>query len=678
MDGTNLNHTTPSERRAQNEQAQETLRISEIRYRRLFESARDGILILDVETRRITDVNPFMVELLGYSRDEFLGKELWEIGLLRDAEASADAFRELQENGYIRYEDLPLQTAWGKRREVEFVSNVYAENGHQVIQCNIRDITVRKQAERAVRESKELCTFVTESMPQKIFTARPDGEVDYCNKPWLEFSGLSLEQMKGVNWTRLLHPDDVEESLQLWQHSVATGQPFQCERRFQRADGVYRWHLSRAHAMRDERGRVRMWICSCTDIDDRKRVEAELQQLMVREHAARDAAETANRTKDEFLAMVSHELRTPLTAILGFSTLLRRGELSETNFTRALTVIESSARAQAQLIEDILDVSRIVAGKLRLEVGAVALAPILNAAIDSLRLAAEAKTIKIRTHLDPDVGLVAGDPNRLQQVVLNLVSNAIKFTPEAGQVEVRLERADSHAQITVSDNGQGINAEFLPHVFDHFRQSDSASTRQYSGLGLGLSIVRNIVQLHGGTAHAASPGKGQGASFTVSIPLMALRTGESSPPSEWQRLHPALQKQAGFDRPPALSGLRVIIVDDEPNTLAMLHAVLEYAGAEVRTCGSAVNALDLLQQWKPDVLISDMAMPDKDGYWLIAQVREREAEQEERIAAVALTAYVRVEERTRVLEAGFDMFVPKPVEAVELLAIVASLVNVES
>jgi PAS domain S-box-containing protein len=530
----------------------EDLRTSEIRYRRLFESARDGILILDAATRKITDVNPFMVKLLGYPRREFLGKELWEIGLLKDATVSRLAFRELRQKGYIRYEDLPLETKDGKRREVEFVSNVYDEGGHQVIQCNIRDITARKQGEE------------------------------------------------------------------------------------------------------------------------------EFKQLMVREQTARAEAEAANHVKDEFLATVSHELRTPLTSIVGFATMLRTDSLDEASSTRAVEIIDRNAQTLAQLIEDLLDFSRIINGKFHLQVRPLGLAEIVNATIESLRPAADAKDIQIQSHLDPDVGLVSGDPNRLQQVVSNLLSNAIKFTPDGGRVEVKLERVNSHARLIVSDTGAGISPDFLPYVFDRFRQSDSASTRKYGGLGLGLAIVRQIVEMHGGTVQAESYGETQGASFTVKIPLLVLPHIEKSQANKSMRTGQVHEKKAAFDYPREINGLRVLLVDDDASTLEMLTAVLNHGGAEVRHSTSAADALELLQEWKPDLLLSDIAMPDKNGYWLIAKVRGLEKEHGGRIPAVALSAYGRVEDRARVLTAGFDMFVPKPVYLPELLATLASLVNTVS
>ena len=490
-----------------------------------------------------------MVKLLGYPRGQFLGKELWEIGLLEDAKTSRLAFRELKQNGYIRYEDLPLEAKDGKRREVEFVSNVYDEGGHQVIQCNIRDITARKQREE------------------------------------------------------------------------------------------------------------------------------EFKQLMVREKEARAEAEEANHVKDEFLATVSHELRTPLTAILGWSTMLCNDTLDEAASARALEVIDRNAKTQAQLIEDILDLSRIINGKLQLQVRPVGLAEIVNATIECLRPTADVKAIQIQAQLDPDVGLVSGDPNRLQQVVGNLLANAVKFTPEGGRVKVKLERVNSDALINVTDTGVGISAEFLPYVFDRFRQADSASTRKYSGLGLGLEIVRKIVEMHGGTVLAESCGEGQGASFTVKIPLLVLPQIEKSQANKSKRTGQVHEKKAVLDYPREINGLRVLLVDDDASTLEMLTAVLNHGGAEVRNCTSAAPALELLQEWKPDILLSDIAMPDKNGYWLIAQVRKLEKARGGRIPAVALTAYARVEDRARILMAGFDMFVPKPVYLPELLATLAGLVK---
>ncbi|HEY8226420.1 MAG TPA: ATP-binding protein, partial [Pyrinomonadaceae bacterium] len=518
------------------------LRTSEIRYRRLFESARDGILILNAVTLKITDVNPFMMELLGYSRDEFLGKELWEIGLFSDKEASQKAFRELQAKGYLRYEDLPLQTVEGRLREVEFVSNVYEEDSHQVIQCNIRDITERKRAEEERR--------------------------------------LLLESVE----------------------------------------------------------------------------------------AARAEADTANVIKDEFLATVSHELRTPLTSILGWSNLLTTGNLDEQASKRALETIARNARAQRRLIDDLLDVSRIITGKLRLHMRRVELAQMIEAVVEGLRPAADSRNIHFQTALDRRVSPMSGDPDRLQQIIWNLLSNAIKFTPKGGRVRVRLERIDSHVEITITDTGEGIEPELLPHVFDRFRQSDSSNTRGYGGLGLGLSIVRELVELHGGTVSVASPGLGGGTTFKLILPVRSVHYE----PSDFEKTLPIFGANTPIDQQP-LNGLRVLVVDDETDARQLVATVLMGSGAEVVSVESGGAALDEMTRQRFDVLVADIGMLVMDGYALIEKIRQLPAERGGRIPAAALTAYAGVEDRMRVLSAGYQIHIPKPVEPAELITVVANL-----
>jgi PAS domain S-box-containing protein len=520
------------------------LRTSEIRYRRLFESARDGILILNATTLKITDVNPFMTELLAYSRDEFLGKELWEIGLFSDKAASQQAFKELQVKGYLRYEDLPLQTTDGKLREVEFVSNVYDEDSHRVIQCNIRDIT------------------------------------------------------------------------------------------------------------------------------DRKHADEERRLLLESAQAARAEADAANGIKDEFLATVSHELRTPLSAILGWAQLVVSGKLDEQESKRAVETILRNARAQREIIDDLLDISRIITGKLRLDVRSVEMDRLIEAVVEGVRPAADARNIHLQTAIDPRIAPISGDPDRLQQIIWNLLSNAIKFTPQGGRVEVRLERSDSQVEITISDTGQGIDPELLLHVFDRFRQSDSSSRRRHGGLGLGLSIVRQLVELHGGTVTAESPGAGAGTTFKIMLPVTSVPQDISDIE---KTSHPIIQGNSPTYSSPSLDGLRVLVVDDERDSRELVAAALMVRGAEVVSFGSAVEALEEMERQPLDVLVSDIGMPEMDGYWLINKVRQLPAERGGRIPAVALTAYAGIEDRRRVLLAGYQMHIPKPVEPAELTSVVASL-----
>jgi signal transduction histidine kinase/ActR/RegA family two-component response regulator len=406
------------------------------------------------------------------------------------------------------------------------------------------------------------------------------------------------------------------------------------------------------------------------NVTKRKRAEEERARLLASEQEARRRAEEANSLKDGFLAMISHELRTPLTAMLGWARLLRQGKLDEAAAARAVESIERNAQAQAQLIEDLLDTSRIITGKLHLNICPVRLAEIIRAATDSVRPAADGKGIHIESRIDETASVISGDPDRLQQVVWNLLSNAVKFTPAGGRVEVQLERVDAaYVEIRIRDSGIGISAQFLPHVFDRFRQADSRTTRTHGGLGLGLAIVRHLVELHGGIVYAESPGEGEGATFVVTLPIAAVRAQARA--SESVPL--AVGSRAWSDNPTALDGLHVLIVDDEPDARQLLTIVLEQYGATVTSAASVAEALAALERSRPDVLVSDIGMPGEDGYDLIRKIRTMTPERGGHIPAVALTAYARLEDRVRALSAGYQMHVPKPIEPAELAAVVASV-----
>ena len=425
---------------------------------------------------------------------------------------------------------------------------------------------------------------------------------------------------------------------------------------------------------------------------ERSRAEEELNELLAREQAARQQAESANRMKDEFLALVSHELRSPLNPILGWSRMLLSRKLNPVTTTKALEAIERNAKLQAELIEDLLDVSRMMRGKLSLQVCAVNLRQPIEAAIETVQLAAEAKNIKIEKLIDSSTNLISGDANRLQQVLWNLLSNAIKFTPEGGQVKISLEYSEnatqeninngsypgsqkkalivnSYAQITVSDTGKGISAEFLPYVFERFRQADGATTRSQSGLGLGLAIVRHLVELHGGTVNVDSAGEGFGATFTVKLPLMQVQ-----PQANNSELILENENRVIMDIP-TLNGLQVLVVDDEEDTRFLLTVALENYGAKVIAVGSATEALEAVQQLMPDVLVSDIGMPNEDGYTLIRKIRALDPEKGGKIPAAALTAYARSEDSQKAIALGFQKHIAKPVEPAELVAVIASLAN---
>ncbi|HEX9129094.1 MAG TPA: PAS domain S-box protein, partial [Gemmatimonadaceae bacterium] len=630
-------------------EAARALKASEARYRRLFETAQDAILILEEDSGKIMDANPFVIDLLGYSLDELIGKELWEIGLFADKQQSKAAMEQLQKAGYIRYEDMPLETKKGKPVEVEFVSNSYMVGDERVIQCNIRDITDRKWAEEAARISAERFRFLAESMPLMIFTARPDGEIDYCNRQLAEFTGQPCEEVRRSGLSAFTHPDDVEESTRRWRHSIESGETFQQECRFRRADGVYRWHLTRASAMRNAGGIV-IWVGSGTDIDDRKSIEENL----VRQYAE---SETLSRAKDEFLATSSHELRTPLTSILGWSELLITGELDAETQREAIDSIRQSAKAQSRLIDDMLDVSRLLTGKLELHSEMVDVAATLLLAIRAITPAAENKNVRIEKSIARDVSRVDGDATRLQQIFWNILSNAVKFTPEGGSVRVRLSSTDSQVEIEVSDTGKGIGSDFLPRVFESLSQEGGTSTRQHGGLGLGLSIVKRLVEMHGGTVRAESQGHGLGSTFTVTLPARARATTVHTHWSSDQSL-----TEAGIpDRDAKISimGMRVLVVDDELEMRKMIATVLRGAGASVVMAASAAEAFAQISEQSFDVVVSDIAMPTEDGHSLARRIRARDDEKS-RTPAVALTAYGGPLQRQLALSAGFDDYVKKP------------------
>ncbi len=407
------------------------------------------------------------------------------------------------------------------------------------------------------------------------------------------------------------------------------------------------------------------------NITERKQAEQEREQSIVREHALRVDAERAARAKDEFLATLSHELRTPLNAILGWGTILRKGAVDDVTASRGIAAIERNAKAQAQLVEDLLDVSRIISGNLRLDVKPIALTSVIKAAMDSVQPAADAKEIQLQIIGDPAVDNTRGDAARLQQVIWNLLSNSIKFTPKGGDVSVKVERSDSMAEIIVTDTGEGIRREFLPYVFDRFKQADGSISRKHAGLGLGLAIARHLMELHGGTIEADSAGAGLGAAFKVRLPLGDASTAGTAQVDSAKR-H-ALPGLPTASESPDLNGIRILVVDDEADAREMLRTVLEQLGADVTTASSARDAIDVLPAWKPNVLVSDIGMPEEDGYVLIKRVRALSSEAGGNIPAIALTGYVRVEERMRALEAGYQMFVPKPVEVGELAIIILNV-----
>jgi len=516
-----------------------------------------------------------------------------------------------------------------------------------------------ERSEAAVRESERQMRTLVNAVPLLAWMAEPDGHIFWYNRRWYDYTGTTPEEMRGWGWQSVHDPEILPGVLERWRASITSGQPFEMEFPLKSSQGEFRSFLTRVTPLRDEQGRVVRWFGTNTDVEELRRA---LKQ-----------AEEANRLKDEFLATLSHELRTPLTAILGWARMLNNGQLDEAYTALALETIERNAKAQSQLIEDILDVSRVITGKLRLEVQSVELAQIIETSINAVLPAAEAKGIRLQRVLDSGASIVSGDPTRLQQIIWNLLSNAIKFTPKDGRVQVKLERINSHVEIVVSDNGQGIAPEVLPFIFERFRQADSTMTRAHGGLGLGLAIVRHLVEMHGGTVEVESLGEGHGSTFTVKLPLVVMRSFNVRSATEAERVHPTASSRLTFDCPPELDGLRLLVVDDEEDTRTLLKMVLERCGASVTTASSAREALAALRELRPDVLISDLGMPEEDGYALIRKVRALPEADGGQTPSAALTAYARAEDRLRVLRSGFQIHVPKPVEPSELVAVVANL-----
>jgi PAS domain S-box-containing protein len=531
-----------------------------------------------------------------------------------------------------------------------------------VIVC--RDITERKQALSALKESEERFRNMANNAPFMVWVTDSTGYCTFLSETWYEFTAQTEETGLGFGWVNALHPEDREYAMKVFLAANERQEAYRVEFRVRRSDGGYSWALDVAAPRFTESGQFEGFIGSAIDITERKQVETERDMVLQLEQTARAEAERANRIKDEFLAVLSHELRSPLNPILGWSQLLQSGKLSAAKTVQALETIERNARLQSQLIEDLLDVSRILQGKLRLNVAPVNIATIILSALETVQLAAEAKKIQIQTILNPDIGLVVGDTGRLQQIVWNLLSNAVKFTPEGGRVEVKLAQIAHEVQIKVSDTGKGIIPDFLPYVFEHFRQEDGATTRKFGGLGLGLAIVRQLIELHGGRVFAESPGEGQGATFTVRLPLL----NDDSRTQEETAVNSS--KSADLSSLP-LAGLRILVVDDEPDSRDFVAFVLEEAGAEVIAVSSAAEALQSIAQTAPDLLVSDIGMPEMDGYMLIRHIRTQLPPEYRGLAVIALTAYAGEANERQVLQAGFQKHLSKPIDPSELIATVA-------
>jgi PAS domain S-box-containing protein len=638
---------------------EEALRKSEAQYRLLFESNPQAMWVYDLLTLRFLAVNEAAIRHYGYSRNEFLEMTIKDIRPPEDVQLLTS---------YIEAGNPELDHAgeWRHRKKdgtvlsVEITSNRVNFAGRDAEFVLATDVTERTKAETALRISEDRYRDLVDNSHELICTHDLEGKVLSVN-PWAaRVLGYSQESLIGMHIRDGLLPEYREEFDKYLQTVKAEGS----------ARGVMK--------VRTATGETRLWEYYNTlrtegvetpIVRGMAHDATERRMALQREKEARLDAEAANRVKDEFLSTLSHELRTPLTAIMGWSDLLLHDEIAPRKRRQAIETIARNANSQCQLINDLLEVSRIITGKLRLEFAACEMESVIQAAVDSIRPTAEAKGVKLQVLLEPDTGPIFGDRERLQQIVWNLLSNGVKFNRHGGLVQVKLQRINSHVEIVVSDTGLGINPEFLPHVFERFRQADGSTTRTYGGLGLGLAIVRHLVELHGGATWVESPGLNQGSKFTVRFPAMVASELHAEPRIE-AHTEAVIESR---DRKRTLRGFRVLVVDDEFDARALVTAMLERSGAQVLAVSSTREALDSMEKWKPDVLIADIGMPIEDGYSLIRKVRALPGDRGGQTPALALTAYARTEDRIRALSEGYQMHLAKPVDRLELATIVGSL-----
>ena len=539
-----------------------------------------------------------------------------------------------------------------------------AAGGAAISHINITD---RKKVEAELKNSEQFNRSIFENSPDCVQVLELDGTFHSINANGLRLLEIDdFSHFVGKQWMDLWGEEDEEAAYQVLQAALK-GRTTHFEGFCKTATGKLKWWDVSVAPIYGADGKPNRLIATSRDITERRETENEREKLLRNEKAARKEAEIANRMRDEFLATVSHELRAPLNSILGWGRMMEKGNLDETTTKKALSTIVRNAEAQNRLIEDLLDVSRIISGKLRLEVMTIKPIDVVESALETVRPAAEAKGITLEIMEDADVSHISGDPNRLQQVIWNLLSNAIKFTPNEGTVKLEIERTDNFVEIKVIDTGVGIKKEFLPHVFDRFRQADASSIRKFGGLGLGLAIVRHITEMHGGTVHVFSEGENKGSTFVIRLPLTALpKEGEDGNTSIKTRV---LENEPSL----SLDGLLILVVDDEEDTRQLLTQSLTYYGATVITAASAAEGLTELTGKNPDVLVSDIGMPDEDGYSFIRKVRTVSDEKLKDIPAVALTGFARAQDRMRALSSGFQNHVAKPVEPDELVMVIASL-----
>jgi PAS domain S-box-containing protein len=631
-------------------------------------SIGDGVITADV-SGKVTMLNPVAEQLTGWTSDDAKGRRLTEVFHIINEdnrhEVENPALRAIEEGVIIGLANHTLLlTKDGREISIDDSGAPIRADGRTLGAILVfRDITERRRAE----QTRALLAGIVDSSEDAIISKSLEGIITSWNKSAERMFGWTPEEAIGQAIYLIIPPELRDEEAMILGR-LRQGQRIEHFETIRMTKDGRRFNISlTVSPVRNRNGQIIGASKTARDITERVRTEEERAMLLASERAARERAESASRAKDEFVAMISHEIRSPLNAILGWSQMLRQGKLDQVAAANALESIERNARAQAQLVSDLLDISRVITGKLRINARPVDITNSLESALDSIRPAAEAKQIQIEVEREPYATVVTGDADRLQQVFWNLLSNAVKFTPRGGRVEIKVSRVESELEIAIADTGAGIGAEFLPYIFDRFTQADTTTARRHAGLGLGLAIVRHMVELHGGTVQAESRGVGQGSTFRVTLPVRALnpRGAESLPDALPVAI---LANDIALDR------IRIMVVDDEAETRDLLKIMLASHGAEVSAYASGAEALAQVDHCKPQVIVSDIGMPGQDGYAFIRKVRGLGADVEN-IPAIALTAYARAEDRMRALAAGFQMHVPKPVEASELVMVIASLVK---
>jgi PAS domain S-box-containing protein len=645
----------------------------------IVDSADDAIISKDLDGI-IQWCNATAEHLFGYSAAELIGRPVRMLIPPERQSEEDEILRRIRAGERVEHFETIRMTKDGQRRHISLTISPVRDAAGTIIGVSkiARDITEQKQAAAERTSQQEWFRVTLASIADAVIATDVAGRIAFMNPVAERLTGCRADDARGrpcgevFQLVEARSRDSVRDPMsRVLKGSVSDGPPSDVI--LVSADGTERPIEDSGAPIRDHDGQIVGVVLVFRDVSERRRIDSERQaatlereRLLEAERVARAEAERASRVKDDFVAMVSHELRTPLNAILGWTQLMMQARGDAALMERGLDLVTRNTRLQAQLITDLLDISRIVAGKLRLEIQSVDLQVVIIDAIETVQHEAAAKGVEIRPALDPAAGVIAGDPARLQQVVWNLLSNSIKFTTRGGHVTITLRRAGTGAEITVSDDGAGIKPEFLPHVFDRFHQADRSITRRFGGLGLGLAIVKHLVDLHGGSVRAESAGENHGATFTVLLPAgaaLSLLDGGAGGGDQ------ILERSDA----PALDGIRVLVVEDEPDTREFLERLLESHGATVMSAGSAVEALSLLGSSGADVMISDIGLPDVDGYDLMQRIRRSGSDDGAGIPAIALTAYARWEDRTRALRAGYQAHIAKPVEPGELVATIASL-----